>query len=319
MVSMTLTAPRAGPETGAAQPDTFPGSDRSGDGGSGVLAALRKALDARWWILSGGRFSAAVDAVILHPEFGVGLVAPLADDGAAPHPAAREIRSALAADGLAARFGGFLPVIGIALDPGDACPENLPDRIARAFAAAPTIGIRDPRWVEWAAASLSRLKPAPQPWASHDRSAPCRVAQRRRQPRNRAFAGLMLAGIASASGFVVLTGTGLHRLPEIAADSIVPAAETTTAATATAAPPASFPTSRPGGGGAVTNEAPPQRAPAAASAAPMGSPPQPPAARAAATATGSPSSRQQPAESVQHPAPRLSPKPQRPHINENQP
>jgi hypothetical protein len=343
--SMTLTAPGASPDTGTMQRERQPGTFASSDGGrsggkrtgGSVLAALRQALDARWWILSGGRLAAignggtAADAIVLHPEFGIGLIA-LPRDGAALHPAVREIRCALAADGIAARFGGFLPVVGIALDPGDACPEHLPDRIARAFAAVPTISIRDPRWVDWAAASLGRLKPAPRRWwASRDRGA-ANLARHRRQPRNRIFAALMLTGIASTSLLVAVVGTRLHRLSDIAADTIAPAAETaapavtatpaaapaaTTTTAVTAAPQAPAPDSRPGG--AAIDEAPPrQRAPAAGSAAPAEPAPRPHAARAAA-ALGSSAPSRQPAAPVRHPAPRRPAMPPSPHINENQP
>ena len=343
--SMTLTAPGASPDTGTMQRERQPGTFAGGDGGrsggkrtgGSVLPALREALDARWWILSGGRLTAtgnggtAADAIVLHPEFGIGLIV-LPRDDAELHPAVREIRSALAADGIAARFGGFLPVVGIALDPGDACPEHLPNRIAHAFAAVPTISIRDPRWVDWAAASLGRLKPAPRRrWASRDRGA-ANLAWRRRKPRNRAFAALMLTGIASAGLLVAVVGTRLHRLSDIAADTIAPVAETTApaatapAATATpaattttvaAAPQAPAPGSRPGGA-AIDEALPRQRAPAAASAAPAEPAPQPHAARAAA-ALGSSAPSRQPAAPVRHPAPRKPAVPPSPHINENQP
>jgi len=343
--SITLTAPGVSPETGTVQrerqPGTFAGSDGGRSGGKkrtggSVLAALREALDARWWILSGGRLAAtgnggtAADAIVLHPEFGISLIA-LPRDDAELHPAVREIRCALAADGIAARFGGFLPVVGIALDPDDACPEHLPNRIARAFAAVPTISIRDPRWVDWAAASLGRLKPTPRRrWASRDRGA-ANLARHRRQPRNRIFAALMLTGIASASLLVAVVGTRLHRLSDVAADTIAPAAETTapaaiatpaaapaaTTTTVTAAPQAPAPDSRPGGA-AVDEALPRQRAPAAGSAAPAEPAPQPHAARAAA-ALGSSAPSRQPAAPVRHPAPRKPAVPPSPHINENQP
>ncbi|SDB35949.1 SH3 domain-containing protein [Belnapia rosea] len=75
-----------------------------------------------------------VPLVLLHPEFGVAL---LGVPGAVAEAAAAALRQRLEAARFSAIFPGYLPVVTLAMMPGE--PLNLQRRLAAAFAAVPPL------------------------------------------------------------------------------------------------------------------------------------------------------------------------------------
>lgn len=128
--------------------------------GHEVYGALCRRLDANWHVLRHCRVAVkgeehTLQLVIVHREFGIGLIAFRAEAYTFPELAIRLTRAMLRARGFEERFAGFLPIVFIAIDSHD--PHAVPTRIARAFAEQPALGIADPSWADWAALTLGRV------------------------------------------------------------------------------------------------------------------------------------------------------------------
>jgi hypothetical protein len=133
--------------------DTAPGTALA------MYGALCRRLEASWHVLRHCRISIkgeeyVLQLVIVHRDFGIGLIAFRAEQYTFPELAIRLTRDLLRRHGFHERFSGHLPVVFIAADPKDA--PDMPVRIARAFADERRIEVSDPLWAEWAARLLGR-------------------------------------------------------------------------------------------------------------------------------------------------------------------
>lgn len=124
-----------------------------------LYGALCRRLEASWHVLRHCRIAIkgeeyVLQLVIIHRDFGIGLIALRAEEYTFPELAIRLTRDLLRRHGFHERFEGHLPVVFIAADPKEA--HDMPVRIARAFAAERAIEVHDPLWAEWAARLLGR-------------------------------------------------------------------------------------------------------------------------------------------------------------------
>ncbi|MBV9521482.1 MAG: hypothetical protein JO010_01730 [Alphaproteobacteria bacterium] len=117
-------------------------------------------LDPGWQVIRNRRIAAdgeqyRVQFIIMHRDFGVGLVVLSRQEYTAPEIAIRTTRAMLKRRGFDRQFRGFLPIVFVALDPDDT--QAAPTQIAQAFTAAPPIGVTDAGWVEWTANAFDGL------------------------------------------------------------------------------------------------------------------------------------------------------------------
>jgi hypothetical protein len=127
-----------------------------------ALEAALAGLDLSWSVLGGLAFGAppdeiAVDFVVLHPQRGIALIDAAPGGGS---DAAARFRALLAAERFDRRYPGWLPIIHLRLDAHGAA--EIEDRLESTFARAPTLTVRDGRWVP-ALAELLTSDPAPAP------------------------------------------------------------------------------------------------------------------------------------------------------------
>jgi len=179
--------------------------------GERSLGALCR-LEPGWRVFRNRRVAAggeqyAIHFIILHRDYGLGLIVLAPQEHAAPDTAVRLMRSMLGQCGFERRFSGFRPIVFVALNPEDS--QVGPERIAKAFAATPRIAIKDASWVDWTSKALDALEEA-----RAEPEDPSNVidvedsATRRRRPRRlrRRLAG----AIAALSISVAVVGTLVH-------------------------------------------------------------------------------------------------------------
>jgi len=130
--------------------------------GERSLGALCR-LEPGWRVFRNRRVAAggeqyAIHFIILHRDYGLGLIVLAPQEHAAPDTAVRLMRTMLGQCGFERRFSGFLPIVFVALNPEDS--QVGPERIAKAFAATPRIAIKDASWVDWTSKALDALEEA---------------------------------------------------------------------------------------------------------------------------------------------------------------
>jgi hypothetical protein len=132
----------------------------SDDGAALLVERLRNGLGDGWTVLAAPQIEGAgeVVAVVLGERQGAAVVVAL-DRGveASPAEAAAAFRHMLDALGVTRALGGYLPVVGLAIDPERA--RDPAGALRRAFLAEPPIGVRT-RWTQRVAA-LFEAEPPP--------------------------------------------------------------------------------------------------------------------------------------------------------------
>jgi hypothetical protein len=204
--------------------------------------ALRRRLDANWWILRNRRFAASgeectIDFVLLHRDYGIALVSLEPEEYAVPDLAIRIARAALAERGFAARFEGTLPIVFLTTGPQPGA--ELAARIARALGGEAALDIADPSWVEWVADVLAGDDLAAGgatenrfAWAANKATAPFREKPLLRLPLVRVAAGVIAGGILFLAGCGAMVLAGWRPAIEHAAEAAMPSAGTTAAPSA---------------------------------------------------------------------------------------
>lgn len=124
-----------------------------------VFGALCR-LDPGWRIFRDRRIAAdgeqyRIQFIIMHRDYGVGLVVLARQEYTSPEIAVRVMRTLLQRSGFDREYRGFLPIVFVALNVDEA--QAAPACIAKAFAASPTIGIRDGTWVDWVSNAFEAL------------------------------------------------------------------------------------------------------------------------------------------------------------------
>jgi hypothetical protein len=93
--------------------------------------------------------------ILVHRDYGIGLIVFSPDDYVVPEMALRITRQMLRENGFERRFGSRVPIVFVALDPQDY--DNAPAQIAHAFQSAPAISVKDPTWVDWVASAFNQI------------------------------------------------------------------------------------------------------------------------------------------------------------------
>jgi hypothetical protein len=133
----------------------------SGHGAATLIERLRNGLGEDWTVLDGPEIEGigAVDALVLHERHGAAVVTAL-DGGvhAVPAEAAAAFRHMLDSHGITRAFGGYLPIVGLAIDPERA--RDPAGALRRAFLAEPPLGVRA-GWTKRIAALFEATPAAP--------------------------------------------------------------------------------------------------------------------------------------------------------------
>jgi hypothetical protein len=133
----------------------------SGHGAASLIERLRTGLGEDWIVLDGPEIEGigAVDALALHERHGAAVVTAL---GGAAHAvtaeAAAAFRHMLDSHGITRAFGGYLPIVALAIDPERA--RDPAGALRRAFLAEPPIGVRV-GWVKRIAALFEAIPEVP--------------------------------------------------------------------------------------------------------------------------------------------------------------
>jgi len=108
-----------------------------------ALADVLASLPDEWLLLLQRRIGATpVDAVLIHPGIGVGLV----DVGPrAPDAALAALRAWLELEEFDCSFPGELPTVAVGIARGDI--ETIGEALASAFDVVPLLTVEDPDWV----------------------------------------------------------------------------------------------------------------------------------------------------------------------------
>ena len=122
-----------------------------------AIGFLARRLGDEWRVLRDRRLSARgeqclVEAVLLHRDYGIGLISLCPPEYASPDLSIRVLRAVLAEAGFDQRFKGYLPIVFVTAEP-DTMREAA-GRLMRSFAMAP-LEIRDPSWFAEAAELLA--------------------------------------------------------------------------------------------------------------------------------------------------------------------
>jgi len=176
-----------------------------------AFGALRKRLPASWHLLRDCTISHEgelylVQLVIIHRDFGIGLIAFRNDAYTDPELAIRLTRQVLSARGFERRFPGHLPVVFVAAPRQG---RELPQIITNAFAAERAIGITNPDWSETA---LSALAPGAEetyrasPTEASDQDEAAEHVTRAQAHRRRFGARTLGLGFAGFAGCLTLLG-----------------------------------------------------------------------------------------------------------------
>src|SRR4051812_26016236 len=126
--------------------------------GDAPTANLPARLGPKWLALKDLRVAfgeevAALDLVIVHPEYGIALVV-VGREFSLPELAIRLVRAALREDGFGGQFPGFLPVVF--LDIAEEEFAGLPSLLTEAFAHEPEIELRSACWTDAALDAIGR-------------------------------------------------------------------------------------------------------------------------------------------------------------------
>jgi hypothetical protein len=178
-----------------------------------AIGFLARRLGDDWRVLRDRRLSARgeqclVEAILLHRDYGIGLISLCPPEYAAPDLSIRVVRSILAEAGFDQRFKGYLPIVFVTAEP-DTMREAA-GRLMRSFAMAP-LEVRDPSWFS----EVAELLAAPEfamledDWSADRngaRAEPAATARRRGGSRMRRLllhvsiaAGCIAAGAAIAT------------------------------------------------------------------------------------------------------------------------
>lgn len=130
----------------------------SGQGAASLIERLRDGLGDDWVVLDGPHVEGfgPVDAIVLHERQGVAVVTAFRPGGDAPAEAAAEFRHMLDSHGIRRALGGFLPIVGLAIDPERA--RDPAGALRSAFLAEPPIGVRT-GWTHRIAALFEAMPP----------------------------------------------------------------------------------------------------------------------------------------------------------------
>ena len=175
--------------------------------GERSLGALCR-LEPGWRVFRNRRVAAggeqyAIHFIILHRDYGLGLIVLAPQEHAAPDTAVRLMRTMLGQCGFERRFSGFLPIVFVALNPEDS--QVGPERIAKAFAATPRIAIKDASWVDWTSKALDALEEARAEPEDPSNVIDVEVAATRRRPRR--LRRLLVGAITTLTISVAVVGT----------------------------------------------------------------------------------------------------------------
>jgi hypothetical protein len=182
-----------------------------------VFGALCR-LDPGWRIFRDRRIAAdgeqyRIQFIIMHRDYGVGLVVLARQEYTSPEIAVRVMRTLLQRSGFDREYRGFLPIVFVALNVDEA--QAAPTRIAKAFAASPAIGIRDGTWVDWVSNAFEALGEQTSDAGPAAASEPIELdveivdpPRRRRRPRRWLLGGVALGALLLAAGGLALLPGG---------------------------------------------------------------------------------------------------------------
>jgi hypothetical protein len=142
----------------------------SGRGTASLIGQLREGLGDDWMVLDGPHLEGfgPVDAIVLHERQGAAVVEAFRHGAAAPAEAVSAFRHMLDSHGITRALGGYLPIVGLALDPERA--RDPAGALRAAFLAEPVIGVRI-GWTQRIAALFEAIAPAPAPEPQPSRAA----------------------------------------------------------------------------------------------------------------------------------------------------
>jgi hypothetical protein len=118
-----------------------------------IYGALCRRIPAKWHLLRKCTLNVDgqchfVQLIILHRDYGIGLIDFRHENYSFPALAIRLARDMLCSRGFDELYPGHLPIVFISARLAEA--RSLPARIAAEFESNATIGVRDPSWADWA-------------------------------------------------------------------------------------------------------------------------------------------------------------------------
>lgn len=131
----------------------------SGDGAAVLVERLRNGLGEDWTVLDDPQIEGAgpVDAIVLNERHGAAVLVALGRRReTSPAEAAAAFRHMLESHGITRALGGYLPIVGLAIDPEGA--RDPAGALRRAFLAEPSISVRT-RWAQRVAALFEAEPP----------------------------------------------------------------------------------------------------------------------------------------------------------------